>query len=272
MVNDARVKTERMVDDLFELLRDRIKVKPRTYRKVAHKRYLQEAKKKKKSEVSVRKALRVLLNCVKRNMGYIDQMLDQIEGPFPFAHRRLLELMVIHTLYDQQQGMYDKRAHQCDDRIVSISQPHVRPIVRGKQGKSVEFGAKLGLSVMDGFMTKDTLSWEAYNELFGHYPELIQADKIYATNHNRTWCKENGVRLTASPKGKPVPQSAYQKAKSKKEYAERNAVEGRIGNAKQAYSLNEIKAKLKSTSQTWIAATLFVLNLSRAANLMGWTF
>ena len=285
LVNDARVKTERMVDDLFELLRDRIKVKPRTYRKVAHKRYLQEAKKKKKSEVSVRKALRVLLNCVKRNMGYIDQMLDQIEGPFPFAHRRLLELMVIHTLYDQQQGMYDKRAHQCDDRIVSISQPHVRPIVRGKQGKSVEFGAKLGLSVMDGFMTKDTLSWEAYNEsgdlvkqaeaykvLFGHYPELIQADKIYATNHNRTWCKENGVRLTASPKGKPVPQSAYQKAKSKKEYAERNAVEGRIGNAKQAYSLNEIKAKLKSTSQTWIAATLFVLNLSRAANLMGWTF
>jgi len=80
------------------------------------------------------------------------------------------------------------------------------------------------------------------------------------------------VRLTASPKGKPVPQSAYQKAKSKKEYAERNAVEGRIGNAKQAYSLNQIKAKLKSTSQTWIAATLFVLNLSRAASLMGTTF
>ena len=285
LVNQARIKTEKMVDDLFELLRGQVKVKPRTYRKVAHKRYLQEAKKKKKSAVSIRKAIRVLLNCVKRNVAHIDRMLDQIEGDFPFSHRRQLELMVIHTLYGQQQRMYDKRVHQCDDRIVSISQPHVRPIVRGKQGKSVEFGAKLGLSVMDGFMTKDTLSWEAYNEssdlikqaeaykvLFGHYPGLIQADKIYATNLNRKWCKENGVRLTASPKGRPVPQSAYQKAKSRKEYAERNAVEGRIGNAKQAYSLNQIKAKLKTTSQTWIAATLFVLNLSRAAAINGWTF
>jgi len=285
LVNQARIKTENMVDELFELLRDKITVKPRTYRKLAHKRYLQEAKKKKKSAVSIRKAIRVLLNCVKRNMNHIDQMLDQIEGDFPLSHRKQQELMVIHTLYRQQQGMYDQRVHQCKDRIVSISQPHVRPIVRGKQGKSVEFGAKLGLSVMDGFMTKDTLSWEAYNEsgdlikqaqaykvLFGYYPELIQADKIYATNLNRKWCKENGVRLTASPKGKPVPQSAYQKAKSKKEYAERNAVEGRIGNAKQAYSLNQIKAKLKSTSQTWIAATLFVLNLSRAASLIGTTF
>ncbi|MDH5475443.1 MAG: IS5 family transposase [Cyclobacteriaceae bacterium] len=285
LVNQARIKTENMIDDLFELLRNEIKVKPRTYRKIAHKRYLQEAKKKKKSAASIRKAIRVLLNCVKRNLDYIDQMLNQIEGSFPFTHKRQLELMVIHTLYQQQQGMYDKRIHQCDDRIVSISQPHVRPIVRGKQGKSVEFGAKLGLSVMDGFMTKDTLSWQAYNEsedlvkqaeaykvLFGHYPELIQADKIYATNFNRKWCKENGVRLTASPKGKLVPLSAYQKAKLKKEYAQRNAVEGRIGNAKQVYSLNQIKAKLKTTSQTWIAATLFVLNLSRAATLMGWTF
>ena len=285
LVNEARIKTEKMVDELFELLRDRVKVKPRTYRKVAHKRYLQEAKKKKKSAVSVRKTIRVLLNCVKRNLDYIDQMVDQLEGSFPFSHKIQLELMVIHALYGQQQAMYDKREHQCDDRIVSITQPHVRPIVRGKQGKGVEFGAKLGLSLMDGFMTKDNLSWDAYNEsqdlikqaeawkaLFGYYPELIQADKIYATNQNRKWCKEKGIRLTASPKGKPRQQSAYQKARSKKEYAERNAIEGRIGNAKQAYSLNEIKARLKATSQTWIAATLFVMNISRMAAIMGATF
>ncbi|SMN12564.1 hypothetical protein SPBRAN_1890 [uncultured Candidatus Thioglobus sp.] len=285
LVNQARIKTEKVIDELFELLRDQITVKPRTYRKLAHKRYLQEAKKKKKSEVSLRKAIRVLLNCVKRNLTHIDKMLDQLEGDFPLTHKKQQELLVIHTLYEQQKGMYDQRIHQCKDRIVSISQPHVRPIVRGKQGKSVEFGTKLGLSVMDGFMMKDTLSWEAYNEstdlikqaeaykvLFGYYPELIQADKIYATHHHRKWCKENGVRLTASPKGNPVLKSAYQKAKLKKEYAERNAVEGSIGNAKQAYSLNQIKAKLKTTSQTWIAATLFVLNISRATTLMGTTF
>ena len=285
LVNDARIKTEKIIDFLFELLRDKIKVKPRTYRKQAHKRYLKEAKKKQKSTVSIRKAIRVLLNCVKRNMGHIDKMLDLLERDFPLSHKTQLELMVIHTLYEQQQGMYDKRITRCDHRIVSISQPHVRPIVRGKQGKSVEFGAKLGLSLMDGFMTKENLNWDAYNEcsdlpkqaesykaLFGYYPELIQADKIYATNENRKWCKERDIRLTATPKGKPVKKSAYQKAKLKKEYAERNAIEGRIGNAKQAYSLNEIKAKLKSTSQTWIAATIFVLNISRAVGMNGATF
>jgi hypothetical protein len=70
----------------------------------------------------------------------------------------------------------------------------VRPIVRGKQGKSVEFGSKLGLSLIDGYMSNETLSWDAYNEchdlqkqaeayrlLFGHWPELIQADKIYVS-------------------------------------------------------------------------------------------
>ncbi|MCP4459374.1 MAG: transposase [Cytophagales bacterium] len=62
---------------------------------------------------------------------------------------------------------------------------------------------------------------------------------MYATNHNRSWCKENRIRLPATPKGRAIPKSAYQKAKSKREYAERNAVEGRIGNAKQAYSLNQ---------------------------------
>ena len=34
------------------------------------------------------------------------------------------------------------RSHRIDDRIVSVSQPHMRPIVRGKAGKSVEFGAR----------------------------------------------------------------------------------------------------------------------------------
>jgi IS5 family transposase len=181
--------------------------------------------------------------------------------------------------------MYDEKSHTCTDRIVSISQPHVRPIVRGKQGKPVEFGSKLGLSLIDGYMIHETLSWEAYNEskdlqkqaetyklLLGYYPELIQADKIYATNENRIWCKERNIRLTATPKGRPAKKTAAQIRKEKKEYAERNHIEGRIGNAKQSFSLNQIKAKLKETSSTWIAVTIFVMNLSRFANLLNTTF
>ena len=286
LVNEGRVKTEKLIDELYILLKEEFPVKPRTYRKVAHQRYLQEAKKKQKSAKSLRKAIRYLLNCVERNLRYIDEMLDKFQGiEFPLAHKYQKHLWIIHTLYDQQRKMYDEKSHTCSDRIVSISQPHVRPIVRGKQGKPVEFGSKLGLSLIDGYMTNETLSWDAYHEskdlqkqaetyklLLGYFPELIQADKIYATNENRTWCKERNIRLTATPKGRPVPKTAAQKRKEKKEYAERNHIEGRIGNAKQSFSLNQIKAKLKETSSTWIAVTLFVMNLSRFAALLNTTF
>lgn len=286
LVNEARVKTEQMVDELFERLRNRLEVKPRTYRKVAHKRYLGQSKKKNASSSSIRKTLRYLLNCVERNLGHIDNMLDRIGGrEFPLGYRRQRQLWIIHTLYEQQRRMYDERSRRCPDRIVSISQPHVRPIVRGKQGKKVEFGSKLGLSLFGGYLTHQTLSWDAYNEagdlqkqaeahrlLTGAWPELIQCDKIYHTNDNRSWCKQRGIRMTALPKGPKKNKTAYQKRKDRMEYAERNHIEGRIGNAKQALSLNQIKAKLKDTSGTWIAATLFVLNLSAFAAKSGVTF
>jgi len=286
LVNEARVKTERIIDELWELMGERLPVKPRTYRKKAHKRYLSQSKKKKASKASLRKTLRYLLNCVERNLGHIDDMLNLLDGSaFPLAHKYQRQLWVIHTLYEQQRGMYQADSRQCEDRIVSISQPHVRPIVRGKTGKRVEFGAKLGLSLFGGYLTHQTISWDAYNEgadlqnqaetyrlLTGHYPELIQCDKIYHTNDNRSWCSERSIRMTALPKGPKPKLSAYQKRKKRDEYAERNHIEGRIGNAKQALSLNQIKAKLRDTSETWIAATLFVLNLSAFAARSGVTF
>lgn len=288
LVNEARLKTEAIIDRLWELelVKDQLTVKPRTYRKLAHKRYLSQAKKKNSSQASRRKALRYLLNCVRRNLDHIDTMLDLLDGPvFPLAHKYQRHLWVIHSLYEQQRGMYEQRSHRCSDRIVSISQPHVRPILRGKTGNRVEFGAKLGLSLFNGYMSHQTLSWDAYNEcedlqdqastyrlLTGRYPELIQCDKIYHTNANRSWARKRGIRLTALPKGPKKKLSAYQKRKRRKEYSERNHIEGRIGNAKQALSLNQIKAKLRTTSETWIAATLFVLNISAFAAKSGVTF
>lgn len=286
LINEARLKSEKIIDLLYGMLKEQYPVKPRTYRRLAHQRYLQQAKKKKKDKASMRKAIRYLLNCVERNLGYIDQMLDQTgQQAFPLPYKYQKQLWVIKTLYAQQRKMYEEKSNTCADRIVSIAQPHVRPIKRGKQGKSVEFGSKLGLSLMDSYLHADTLSWNNYNEsgdlkgqaesyklLFGHYPELIQADKIYATNANRKWCRERNIRLTAIPKGKKPKQTPAQKRKTKKEYGERNAVEGRIGNAKQVLSLNEIKAKLKQTSQSWITAIIFVLNLSKFAQNLNATF
>jgi len=189
LLNDAREKTEDIIDFLFEELKTKIKVKPRTYRKVAHKKYMSEAKKRQKNKKTLRSAIRYQLNCLDRNIRSINMMLDMLEEN-PLEYKQMRQFWVIQTLNEQQRKMYREKTNRCDDRILSISQPHVRPIVRGKQGRKVEFGSKLGLSLANGFVKGDTLSWDAYNEssdlimqaeayktLYGYYPELILADK-----------------------------------------------------------------------------------------------
>ena len=105
---------------------------------------------------------------------------------------------------------------------------------------------------------------EAYKEIHGHYPELVQADQIYATQENRRWLKQRGIRITAPPLGrKPAKekQSYYQKRKARKEAAERNHIEGKFGQGKNGYDLNQIRAKLRETSESWVACIFFVMNL-----------
>lgn len=88
LVNEARVKTERIIDELWERMDGRLAVKPRTYRKVAHKRYLRKSKKKSPSKASLHKTLRYLLNCTERNLRHIDDMLDLLDDrAFPLAHK-----------------------------------------------------------------------------------------------------------------------------------------------------------------------------------------
>ncbi len=284
LLNKARGKTEKFVDILFDQLRNQIKIKPRTYRKVARKKYLVESKKRQVNPKTLRSAIRYHLNCLDRNIGYINVMLDKMETN-PLSYRQMKYFWIIQILNDQQRKMYNEKSQRCPDRIVSISQPHVRPIKRGKAGKKVEFGTKLGLAHMDGFVKAQTLSWDAYNEsadliphgeaykaLYGYYPELIQVDQIYGTNQNRSWCKERNIRMTVKQKGKSKSLSRYQKRKLKKEFNERNQIEGKIGQAKQGYGLNQIMAKLSDTSHSWIGITLFVTNLVKFAELQGFSF
>ena len=103
--------------------------------------------------------------------------------------------------------------------------------------------------------------WKLFHR---HYPELVQVDKIYATRENRSWLKERGIRITAPPLGrKPAKttQSYYQKRKERKEATERNHIEGKFGQGKNGYHLNEIRARLSATSESWVACIFFVMNL-----------
>ncbi len=184
-------------------------------------------------------------------------------------------LLVITEVYRQQWWMYENESNRIDDRIVSITQPHIRPIVRGKVGKPIEFGSKLSVSCFDQYVFLDHLSWdnkhesgdfktqlEAYKNFTGYYPSSVHVDKIYRTRANRAWCKERGIRISGSPLGRPpknVSKETQKQALDDERF--RNAIEGKFGQAKRSYSLNCIMAKLPSTSETSIAITFLVINL-----------
>jgi len=103
-------------------------------------------------------------------------------------------LLVLTEVYRPQQWLFDNNKQSIEDRIVSLSQPHIRPIVRGKAGKKVNFGAKLSASCFEGYVFLDRMSWdnfnesgdlkaqvEAYRRFTGYYPESVHADRIYRT-------------------------------------------------------------------------------------------
>lgn len=46
---------------------------------------------------------------------------------------------------------------------------------------------------------------------------------------------------------------------------ERNPIEGKFGQAKNGYGMDRIRARLKTTSQSWIASIILVLNLVKLA-------
>jgi hypothetical protein len=211
------------------------------------------------------------LGYLKRNLASIDRLLEAYPT-IPLKPKFHKYLFVISTLYDQQHEMFKAHEHRIDDRIVSIHQPHVRPIVRGKSQAKVEFGAKIHVSVIDGISFLDELSWDAFNEgnhmmeyvekyrrRFGFYPRELLADQIYCTRANRASLKEKGIKLLAKPLGRPSAVKVHLSP------GERNPIEGKFGQAKTGYGLDRIKARLQGTSETWIACIILVLNLVKLA-------
>ena len=277
LLSRSREESERLIDELCKGLD--IKNKPRTYRRLARKQYLNLAKKKNKSKKEIRKGIGQQLRYLSRNLKNIERLLNSAgEIGFPLEHRDQRIYWVIQHIYEQQAQMYSEHTHSIENRIVNIYQPYVRPIVRGKDKAQVEFGAKLGVSIQNGYARINTLSWEAYNEgtdlkkqveaykkLNGFYPEVVITDKIYGTRENRQWLKDLGIRYSGKPLGRPSAQSQtqYRKRKQKKEQGIRNQVEGKFGQGKNGYNLNKVRARTLKTSESWIAAIFFVMNLIR---------
>jgi len=161
LLNKSREITEEIIDELHAA--DRSEKKPRTYRKIARKAYLKVAQNKNPSKKVIRKGIKSQLQYLRRNFRTIEKMLDGFEV-FPLNHKLQRKYWIIQTVYDQQLKMWVSRSHQVEYRIVSIHEPHVRLIIRGKARAKTEFGAKIHMSMVDGFGFLDMLFWDAFNE------------------------------------------------------------------------------------------------------------
>ncbi len=282
LLNEGRELTETLIDILHA--NTTLKKKPRTYREKAHSAYLAIAKQRRPSSKVIRKGIRQQCQYLRRNLGHIETLLTHWpEGTqLPIPNWLLHRYWVIQHLYQQQWEMYQTKTKRCDHRIVSISQPQVRPIVRGKQNKPVEFGAKLSVSLTDtGLAHVDELRWnafnegkdlkgqvEAYKERTGYYPESLLADPLYGTRDNRKYLKQKGIHFAGKPLGRPKKVTDQNRAELKQEkkqrredYRQRIPIEGKFGQGKHAYQLGYIRAKRADTSVAWINSIFLVMNL-----------
>lgn len=245
--------------------------KPRTYRRIARKEYLALAKSKKRTEKKIRATIRKQLGYVKRDLEYLE---DYMEAGYALPSKHIDYYLTIQKLYEQQKYMYENKTHSVEDRIVSISQPYLRPIVRGKAKSPVEFGAKYDVSIDEkGHARLEKLSFDAYNEntIFvdamnrykertGHYPKRVLVDQIYRTRDNRNFCKDHNITMSGPKLGRP----SKDKKSTKEEYqdnTDRIEVERFFSTEKRCNGAGLIMTKLEETTLSSIAMSVLVTNL-----------
>jgi IS5 family transposase len=279
LLNEAREKMEDLID---KLCYEHNYHKPRTYRRNARRDYLALAKKKKRSEKGIRKAIKQQLQYIRRDRKYIDDLLEKIYADGFVLEDKYRELLgVLDKLYAQQKFMYDNGTHSVENRIVSIAQPYVRPIVRGKAAAPVEFGAKLDLSMVNGYGRIERLSFDAYNESEvliaaierykereGCYPKRVLADKIYRNRRNLAFCAEHGIRLSGPALGRPKKGAKAERKLAYADNIDRNEIERTFSLAKRNYGLGLLRTKREDTTRGAIALSVLAMNISKMAKAL----
>jgi len=279
LLNEAREKLENMisrVSDEYNYYR------PRMYREKARKDYLALAKCRKRSAKKIRKAIRKQLQYIRRDLGYLTNLIEN--NGVALSHSDAQMFDTLQALYAQQQYMFTNNTHSVVNRIASISQPYIRPIVRGKAKSPVEFGAKLDLSVDETGMCRiEKLSFDAYNESavlktaienyrerIGHYPERVLVDQIYRNRENISYCSNLGIRLSGKKLGRPK-KDADSKAEKKIAYqdnTDRIEVERKFSLAKRKFGLGLLLTKREDTTRASIVLSIIAMNIDRLAAML----
>lgn len=222
--------------------------------------YSKMRRKTKSKRKSLDRSLLLLLDKIDGELCNLEKH-HALQMPQRYHRRRA----TIKKIYAQQYQIFHT-GEKPKDRIVSIGKDYLRPIVRGKEIKPVEFGAKVNKYQIDGVNFIEHLSFNAFHEgirfqdtifkaqrLTRTKTRLAGADAIYATNKNRKFATKYNIRTDFKRKGRAGKHEKQRKqlaAMITKERATR--LEGSFGKEKEHYHLKKIKARTKKTEISWI--------------------
>ncbi len=277
LLNKSREHLEKAISIYWALVPHKGHMLPYSNKK-ARKSFLKLSKDKKWSKNKVKKAISEQLRYVELAMERLNELRLQFENPDENLPTWLLNrLEVIPIVYAQQKEMFENGKRSCEDRIVSLEQLHVRSIVRGKCPNPTEFGQKVHLSVVEGYVYLEQTSWsnfngstdsiaciKEYSRRFGVYPKAVLTDTIYQTMFNKLYCKLCGIRLSGRALGrKSEEQKKTEKQQMYRDSCERNWVEGKNGLLKTRYGMSRIMSKLDGSAKTDIVFAILAMNAFR---------
>jgi len=236
--------------------------------------YSKMKKKRRKKRKVLKRALLHLLKKINTQLDYLQSLVPSIYFPARYYRRR----SAIKLIYEQQQEMFIKGLKKIKDRIVSIDKPYIRPIVRGKENKPNEFGAKVNKLQIDGISFIEHLSFNNFNEgtrlietiffaqkLTRKRVKILGADAIYATNKNRRFVTKHGIKTDFKPKGRRSKHRKHQDQLARMITKERaSRLEGSFGIDKEHFLL---KRNLARTRETEILMIFFGIHTSNALNI-----
>lgn len=249
---------------------------------VQHSKYLNYAKLKLKAHKKKRRRIKSLLNLLTRGLNALQRLLNSGQLVDQLNELFYKYLRTIKQVFQQQRYLYHHPGNRVSDRIVSLHKPYVRPIKRGKENKPTEFGAKVHMMQTDGLCWVEYFSYQAFNEckrfkisvikhkaIFGECRQA-SADRIYATNENRRFCRKHNIFHNFEPKGpKPKDQrwaKEQQRLKNSLNKDRATRLEGSFGNHKNHYGLNKVKARNEANERVWIYFGVFTANAVQVAN------
>ena len=266
LLEEARAKTDKLIDALHAQFPEEGR-HPRTYRRVMRQAYLRFSRARKRPAGAAKALCGKLLGALRRNLAFIDAYLAR-GGRLDEREQALVE--TIRTVYAQQKQMHKTGETRVAHRIVSLAKPWVRPIVRGKILRPVEFGAKYEVSLDEkGHARLEKLQFEAYNECnsvrdaveryrerCGKWPERVLVDRIYRTKENRKWCELRGIKLAGRAQAKRPPTKA-----ERKEDADRNEVERFFSRGKRVCGAGLLRLRLEETTLGAVALSVLAANV-----------